>query len=81
MQNFQYQIPTKLLFGENCINSLPFLLEKFGRNILLVYGCGSIKRMACMIGSRSFYLILKLQNMPVFIRILSMRRMFCLAYS
>lgn len=44
MQNFQYQIPTKLLFGENCINSLPFLLEKFGRNILLVYGCGSIKR-------------------------------------
>gem|GEM_PF-5411800 len=39
MQNFQYQIPTKLLFGENCINSLPFLLEKFGRNILLFYGC------------------------------------------
>lgn len=42
--NFSYYNPTKLIFGENSLNSLKCELEKYGKNILLVYGGGSIKK-------------------------------------
>lgn len=44
MQNFQLQIPTKILFGEGVLNSLGKEASAFGRKALLVYGQGSIKR-------------------------------------
>ena len=44
MENFEYCTPTKLVFGKDCINSLPEVLEKLGKNVLLAYGGGSIKR-------------------------------------
>ena len=42
--NFEYYNPTKLFFGENSINNLKDELKKYGDNILLVYGNGSIKK-------------------------------------
>lgn len=41
--NFEYCNPTKLYFGENSIQSLREELPKYGKNVLLVYGGGSIK--------------------------------------
>lgn len=42
--NFSYVNPTKLYFGENSLKSLHEELPKYGKNILLVYGGGSIKK-------------------------------------
>ncbi|MFK8242536.1 MULTISPECIES: iron-containing alcohol dehydrogenase [unclassified Facklamia] len=44
MQNFIYDIPTKVFFGEGQIEQLPKLVAKFGKRVLLTYGGGSIKR-------------------------------------
>ncbi len=41
--NFTYCNPTKLYFGENSLAGLREELPKYGKNILLVYGGGSIK--------------------------------------
>lgn len=41
--NFKFQNPTKIIFGENAMNSLKEELGSYGNNILLVYGGGSIK--------------------------------------
>lgn len=42
--NFTYCNPTKLYFGDNSLQYLNQELPKYGRNILLVYGGGSIKK-------------------------------------
>lgn len=42
--NFVYCNPTKLYFGDNSINYLNEELPKYGKNIVLVYGGGSIKK-------------------------------------
>ncbi|MGN0383999.1 MAG: iron-containing alcohol dehydrogenase [Eubacterium sp.] len=42
--NFTYCNPTKLYFGQNSIAQLNVELEKYGNNIVLVYGGGSIKK-------------------------------------
>lgn len=42
--NFEYCNPTKLYFGKNALNGLSGELEKYGKNVLLVYGGGSIKK-------------------------------------
>jgi len=42
--NFSYSNPTKLYFGENSLKFLNEELPKYGKNVLLVYGGGSIKR-------------------------------------
>ncbi|MGO4929212.1 iron-containing alcohol dehydrogenase [Fundicoccus sp. Sow4_F4] len=44
MNNFVYDIPTKVFFGEGQIKQLPMLVNQFGKKVLLVYGGGSIKR-------------------------------------
>lgn len=44
MNNFTFHIPTDIRFGKEQIQCLPEELEKYGKNILLVYGGGSIKR-------------------------------------
>lgn len=44
MEKFVFQNPTKLLFGEGQIERLPKELAQYGKNVLLVYGGGSIKR-------------------------------------
>lgn len=44
MNNFIYNIPTKVYFGENQLDNLGKELRKFGRRVLLTYGGGSIKR-------------------------------------
>lgn len=42
--NFSYCNPTKLYFGENAIENLRTELSNYGKNVLLVYGGGSIKK-------------------------------------
>jgi len=42
--DFTYCNPTKLYFGENALEQLSVELEKYGDNVLLVYGGGSIKK-------------------------------------
>lgn len=41
--NFDYCNPTKLYFGDNSLNYLNEELPKYGNNVVLVYGEGSIK--------------------------------------
>lgn len=42
--NFSYSNPTKLYFGDDSLKYLNDELPKYGKNVLLVYGGGSIKR-------------------------------------
>lgn len=42
--NFTYCNPTRLYFGKDALDGLNKELPKFGKNILLVYGGGSIKK-------------------------------------
>lgn len=44
MNNFIYDIPVKVYFGENQLSHLGEELKKFGNKVLLTYGGGSIKR-------------------------------------
>lgn len=44
MNNFEYQTPTKIVFGKGVIKKLPEVLRPLGRRILLTYGGGSIKK-------------------------------------
>ena len=42
--NFTYCNPTKLYFGKDALDGLNTELPKYGKNVLLVYGGGSIKK-------------------------------------
>lgn len=42
--NFEYSNPTKLYFGEDSLDFLNQELAKYGDNVMLVYGGGSIKK-------------------------------------
>ena len=44
MQNFDYQTPTRLIFGEGVISNLPEVMKPLGKKILMTYGSGSIKK-------------------------------------
>ena len=44
MLNFVHDIPTKVYFGKGAIENLDRSIRQFGRNVLLVYGGGSIRR-------------------------------------
>lgn len=44
MLNFNYSVPTKVFFGKDKIEMLAENIKKYGSNVLLVYGGGSIKR-------------------------------------
>lgn len=42
--NFSYCNPTKLYFGKDALDGLNAELPKYGKNVLLIYGGGSIKK-------------------------------------
>ena len=42
--NFIYSNPTKIYFGEDSLQYLSEELPKYGKNVQLVYGGGSIKK-------------------------------------
>ena len=45
MNTFTYFYPVKTFFGEGAARSnLPDLLAKYGQNVMLAYGGGSVKR-------------------------------------
>ena len=42
--NFSYCNPTKLYFGEDALSNLSTELKKYGQNVVLIYGGGSIRK-------------------------------------
>lgn len=44
MQNYYHNVPTKLYFGKGQICNLSGSLDEYGKNVLLVYGGGSLKK-------------------------------------
>ena len=44
MQNFDYQTPTRLIFGEGVISNLPEVMKPLGKKILMTNGSGSSKK-------------------------------------
>ena len=42
--NFEYHNPTKLYFGDESLQYLNTELKNYGKNVMLVYGGGSIKK-------------------------------------
>lgn len=44
MENFRFDVATDIRFGKDRWDELPEVLNQFGKNILLVYGGGSIKK-------------------------------------
>ncbi len=42
--SFTYSTPTKLYFGKDAVKDLPAVVGKYGRNVLMTYGGGSIKK-------------------------------------
>ena len=45
MVNFDYQTPTRLIFGRGVVQEkLHDVMEKFGKRVLITWGGGSIKR-------------------------------------
>ncbi len=44
MVNFDYQTPTRLIFGKGVVDKLQEVMAQFGPRVLLTYGGGSIKR-------------------------------------
>lgn len=45
MRNFDYQTPTRLIFGKGVVaEKLQGVMAKFGDKVLITYGGGSIKR-------------------------------------
>ena len=42
--DFSYCNPTKLYFGADALSGLSAELPKYGKNIVLIYGGGSIKK-------------------------------------
>lgn len=42
--NFSYCNPAKLYFGEDSLDNLNIELPKYGKNVILIYGGGSIKK-------------------------------------
>jgi alcohol dehydrogenase YqhD (iron-dependent ADH family) len=45
MNGFKFYNPTEVYFGQDQINKLANLIKQYGKNVLLVYGKGSIVRM------------------------------------
>lgn len=44
MENFVFHADTEIFFGKNQITNLSNILNKYGKNVLLAYGGGSIKK-------------------------------------
>ena len=44
MENFFYYNPTRVLFGDGQLQSLPSEIKRHGMRVLLVYGGGSAQR-------------------------------------
>ena len=42
--NFTYCNPTKLYFGDKALENLNIELPKYGKNVVLIYGGGSIQK-------------------------------------
>ena len=76
MQNFDYQTPTRLIFGKGVISALPEVMKPLGQKILLTYGGGSIKKLGLYDKVRNFLKSLKFTSLQTFSRIQSTIQVF-----
>lgn len=44
MNNFRFHAYTDIRFGSEAVNNLPEIMKPYGKNVLMVYGGGSIKK-------------------------------------
>lgn len=44
MENFNFKAYTEMIFGKGQISKLPEVMNRYGKNVLLAYGGGSIKK-------------------------------------
>lgn len=44
MNDFTFQVPTKIIFGRDCIDRIADELRDYGSRVLIVYGGGSVKK-------------------------------------
>jgi len=44
MDNFKFHVSTEIFFGKDQIQNLPEVISRYGKNVLLAYGSGSIKK-------------------------------------
>lgn len=44
MENFEFHIPTKIIFGKDVVNETGKHAKKYGKKLLMLYGLGSIKK-------------------------------------
>ncbi len=44
MENFVFHAPTEIYFGKDKMEKLPDILSRYGKNVLLAFGGGSIKK-------------------------------------
>lgn len=54
MRNFDYQTPTRLIFGRDVVEGLPEVMRLFGRRILLTYGGEVLSVSDCMTVSGNY---------------------------
>ena len=45
MENFEFYVPTKIMFGRGQLDNLPKVINEYGTRVLLVYGGESIKKL------------------------------------
>ncbi|GMA53562.1 hypothetical protein GCM10025857_49190 [Alicyclobacillus contaminans] len=48
MENFDFHVTTDIRFGKDRLSELSDVLNNFGKNVLLVYGEGVLKRAVFM---------------------------------
>ena len=72
MQNFDYQTPTRLIFGKDVIEELPEVMKQFGKRILLSYGSGSIKKIGLYDKVKELLKGYEIMSCPIFNPIPSM---------
>jgi len=48
MQDFIFNISTKILFGKDQLKNLPREIKNYGNKVLLVYGRNSIKKIGTL---------------------------------
>lgn len=64
MRNFDYQTPTRLIFGEGVVSKLPEVVKSFGKKVLLTYGGGSIKKIGLYDKVRTLLADLEIYELP-----------------
>lgn len=73
MENFNFCVGTRILFGKGQEEKLPELLRPYGNKVLLTYGGGSIKRTGLYDRIKTCFMSLRYLNLAGSSRIRGLR--------